>query len=276
MPEAYWSFVDWVVEWREQAGVPAAKWEGPMAVYNLMYATALERAADLNESTGRTDTAREYRVRADLIREAINSQCYDEEEGLFRDGPNTRQFSQHAQLWAVLSGAVEGDRAKKLMERTLEHPSIAKTSFSMTHFLFRALSVTGLYDRTAELWAPWKDQIALNLTAWVEDPVQQRSDCHGWGALPLFEYTAETLGVQPAKPGYETIRIQPRLSGLKWAKGEVATPRGLVTVDWRLDDEGNFHLRAEIPNEATALVILPDGQEHVLEHGGIYESSCRL
>ncbi|WP_115994408.1 alpha-L-rhamnosidase C-terminal domain-containing protein [Cohnella lupini] len=276
MPEAYWSFVDWVEEWRERAGVPSAKWEGPMTIYNLMYVTALDSAAELNEITGRTDTAREYRSRADSIRIAAKQQCYDEEDGLFRDGPQSREFSQHAQIWAVLGGAVEGEEARRLMERALSHGSIARTSFSMTHFLFRALSVTGLYDRTAELWEPWKKQIDLHLTAWVEDPVQQRSDCHGWGALPLYEYTAETLGVQPEEPGYGTIRIRPRLSGLKWAKGEVATPRGMVKVDWSLNDDGNFHLRAEIPDDARALIVLPDGQRQLLERGGIYESSCKI
>jgi hypothetical protein len=63
---------------------------------------------------------------------------------------------------------------------------------------------------------------------------------------------------------------------LKWAKGEVATPRGTVKVDWRLDDDGDFHLSTVVPDGARALIILPDGQRQLLERGGIYESNCEI
>ncbi|MFD0673542.1 alpha-L-rhamnosidase C-terminal domain-containing protein [Cohnella sp. GCM10027633] len=265
MPEAYWSFVDWVEEWRAQAGSPPAKWQGPMTVYNLMYAAALRQASELNARCGRADTAAEYAERASAIVETVNRLCFDPEAGLYRDGPGVRQFSQHAQLWAVLGGAAEGEAGKRLLENMLSRKELPKASFSMSHFLFRALAKVGLYDRTAELWAPWKEQIGLNLTAWVEDPVQQRSDCHGWGALPLYEYTAETLGVQPEEPGYAAIRIAPKLAGLTWARGEAATPRGIVKVEWRVEGEGaaaRFELRAEAPAGVPVVVELPDGSRH--------------
>ena len=265
LPEPYWAFVDWVDEWREKAGSPPAKWQGPMTVYNLMYADALRQAAELNAWCGRNDTAAEYEARAAAIVEAVNRDCFDADAGLYRDGPGVAQFSQHAQLWAVLGGAAEGEAGKRLLSNMLGRKELPSASFSMSHFLFRALERVGLYDRTAELWAPWKDQIGLNLTAWVEDPVYQRSDCHGWGALPLYEYTAETLGVQPEEPGYAVIRIAPKSAGLTWASGEVITPRGLVKVAWRFTGEGEaarFELEGEVPVGVPVIVQLPDGSRH--------------
>lgn len=276
IPEAYWSFVDWVEEWRDQAGSPPAKWQGPMTVYNLMYAAALACGAELNEATGRRDTANEYAARADEIREAVRSRCFDKERGLYRDGPDVREFSQHAQIWAVLGGAATGRAATELMERTLSDATLARASFSMSLFYFRALSIAGLYDRTLALWKPWKDQIGMHLTAWVEDPVTQRSDCHGWGALPLYEYTAETLGVQPAEPGFARIRIAPRPSGLTWASGTVATPKGTVDVSWRLSEERVFRLSVRSPAGVPTLIVLPNGESRESDEGGELEASCAL
>jgi hypothetical protein len=276
IPEAYWSFVDWVEEWRDKAGSPPAKWLGPMTVYNLMYAAALACAAELNEATGRGDTAKEYAARADEIREAARSRCFDEELGLYRDGPDVCEFSQHAQIWAVLGGAATGRAAIRLMERTLSDATLPRASFSMSFFYFRALSITGLYDRTLELWKPWKDQIGLHLTAWVEDPVTQRSDCHGWGALPLYEYTAETLGVQPAEPGFARIRIAPQLSGLTWASGTVATPKGTVDVGWSLSEERMFRLSVHSPAGVPTLIVLPNGESRESDEGGKLEARCKL
>lgn len=275
IPEPYWAFVDWVEEWRKTEGAPPARLVGPLTVYNLMYAESLRQAAELNEAIGRRDTAAEYRVRAEAIVASVRASCYDETSGLFADGPGLSQFSQHAQIWAVLAGAVAGDEARMLMERMLARTDLPRASFSMAHYLFRALAATGLYERIADLWQPWKDQIPLGLTAWVEDPVNNRSDCHGWGALPLYEYTAETLGVKPERPGYEAIRIAPRLSGLQWAAGTVATPKGAVRVEWRREPDGTFALRAETPPGVPVIVTLPDGSRHESDAASI-RLACKI
>lgn len=266
MPEAHWSFVDWVAEWNATAGSPPAKWRGPLTVYNLMYAVALRQAADLNEWSGRGDTAAEYRARAEAVLEAVRRHCYDEAERLYRDGPRVAEFCQHTQIWAVLADAVDDGDARDLMARMLARDDLPKVSFSMAHYLFRSAAKTGLYDRAGAFWQPWRDQVGLHLTAWVEDPVQQRSDCHGWGALPLYEYIAETLGVQPEEPGYRTVRVAPRLGGLTWASGEALTPAGLVKVSWRLvekDGRTRFMLNGEAPEGVQVRVVLPDGTRHV-------------
>jgi len=276
LPQAYWSFVDWVAEWRATAGTPPAKWWGPMTVYNLMYAYALDRAAVLNEATGRGDTSAEYRVRAAAVREAVRRRCWDSREGLFRDGPETEAFSEHAQVWAVLSGVLEGAEAAETMERALSGKGVARCSFAMSHFLYRALAKCGLYDRTERLWQPWKDQLALGLTAWVEDPVNQRSDCHGWSALPLYEYVAETLGVKPMEPGFRAILIEPRLAGLTYASGEAITPRGTVRVDWKREG-GTFRISVVGPAGTPVVVRLPDGMEHRAEVGTLAATwTCSL
>ncbi|MCR2823875.1 alpha-L-rhamnosidase-related protein [Lederbergia panacisoli] len=257
LTSSYWNFVDWVAEWHN--GIPGAVSKGPLTIYNLMYAVALQKGAELNEWTGRPDVAREYRERAKKLKDAIHSLCWSEKVGLFQDGPNVEEYSQHVQIWSVLLGDMEDEKAVKVMERVLNDHTLSKVSYAMAFFLFRALSKTGLYHRSFDLWDTWREMIKLNLTTWVEDPVGERSDCHAWGAAPLYEFTSEILGVKPDLPGYKRILIEPELGNLSWATGSVATPHGLVDVAWELS--GNeFSINVDGPEHVPLALKLPNGE----------------
>ena len=82
-----------------------------------------------------------------------------------------------------------------------------------------------------------KKMIEKHATTCVEDDVQERSDCHAWGALLLYELPSVILGVRPSKPGYEDMEVKPVLGYLTWAKGEVITPKGTIQVEWNKDGE---------------------------------------
>ena len=77
----------------------------------------------------------------------------------------------------------------------------------MAFYLFRALQKTGLYQWTKQYWNLWTRMIDDGATTCVEDGVGQRSDCHAWGALILYELPCAVLGVQPGQAGYQTVRI---------------------------------------------------------------------
>lgn len=277
IPEAYWSFVDWTFAWKDNAGAPPAGRRGPNTIYNMMYAAALDMAAEMNEATGRGDTGAEYRTRAESVREAVRSGCYSGERGLFRDGPEAEQYSQHAQIWAVLSGVVEVEEARRLLSAALADSSLARVSYANTYYLFRALAACGMYDQSFSLWDLWRDQVKLRVTSWVEDPVSMRSDCHAWGAMPLHEFPAEVLGVKPREPGFRSVELSPQPGPLTYAEGRVATPRGLVHVEWRIAD-GTFNLRASGPPDTPVVVILPNSEMHRFAHfdGAGVEVSCRI
>lgn len=276
MPPQYWSFVDWVEQWRDFAGVPTANLKGPLTVLSMQYAAALHAAAELNEYAGRTTTAEEYKLRARLINEAIRANCWSERVQLFRDGPEVEEYSQHAQIWAVLSDVVSGTDARKLMNSMMHNTALPAVSYAMAFFQFRALAATGLYEQSFPLWDTWRRLADLNLTTWVEDPVSQRSDCHGWGATPLYEFPAEILGVSPAEPGFKRIKIQPRIGHLTWAEGKVATVQGTVYVKWELTGDGLFRLSVKGPYRIPITVELPDGQSYTVQEADPFEITVPL
>jgi hypothetical protein len=276
-PEGYWSFVDWVEEWIHLWGVPTASEKGPITVYSFMYIAALRIAADLNERTGRPEAAGEYSVRAEKVGEAVRALCWSEERKMFRDGPFAEEYSQHTQIWAVISDVVTGGEARSLMKRTLADKTLFQVSFAMSYFLFRALSQADLYEESFPLWKKWTEQVEMNLTSWMEDPVTQRSDCHAWGAIPLYEFPAGILGVKPALPGFDAIRVSPSIGTLRWARGAVVTRHGKVLVDWRIEDDELFRITVRGPDKIPVEIVLPDKQAmFYLDAYVPLELTCRL
>lgn len=254
-PFHYWPFVDWVSGWHH--GVPPGMPEKPATVFSLLYAIALNAAADLAAPAGYPHRAGEYRHRAAEVNDAVNRACWDTERGLYRQGPETPGFDVHCQAFAIMSGAATGDRARAIAARSLEDRSLSQMNWAMQFFLFRALRTVGMYDRAFSLYSGWLGLAEKNVTTWPEDPIHGRSDCHGWGSVPIYEFCAEVLGVQPAEPGFARIRVAPQPGPLTWAKGEVITPRGPVRVSWRRDG-GDFYADVSGPAGVPLDLVRPE------------------
>jgi hypothetical protein len=159
------------------------------------------------------------------------------------------------------------------MDRTLK-ANISKASYVMSFFLFRALEKVGMYTLTERMWDVWRELADQGCTTWVEDPVTQRSECHGWGALPLYEFPAVILGVRPGGYGYSSIQVKPHTGTLSQAKGTVCTARGKVTVDWKKGPD-QFEIRITGPQGVFLEVFLPDGtRDH--STSGLLEAVCKL
>ncbi|AZN43562.1 hypothetical protein EJC50_06515 [Paenibacillus albus] len=266
-PEAYWPYYDWVESWEN--GAPDARLHGPVTMLSQMYAAGLQTAAKLYEAVGWSDAAREAREAADELNAAVVKHCWREERGLFSDGPSVDMFSQHAQLWAVVSGAVTGAEAEALLERTLSDKSLPVVSVPMSYTLFRTLSSVGRYDLAQPIMQQWNQFLELHLTTLPEWAFgSPRSDCHAWSALPLSEFTSEILGVKSGRPGYAEIHITPQLLHLSWARGKVVTPHGMVEVSWSLGEDGSFQLRGEGPIGVKVVLTLPSGEVIEVPEGG--------
>ncbi|WP_068609837.1 alpha-L-rhamnosidase-related protein [Paenibacillus swuensis] len=253
---AYWNWVDWVEAWPD--GIPPATHAGANTAYSMKYAVALDYVAELCEATGRGDAAAEYRQRSRDVRAALLSRAWSPEKRMFRDSPDVEAYSQHMQVYGVLAGLVSGEDARELLRRALSDKELPQMSYSNGFYVFRALALAGIYEEAYAAWEPWHRMVGLNMTSWAEDPFMQRSDCHAWGAVPLYDFTAEVLGVKPGLPGYAEILVSPKPGPLTWAKGTVATPHGEVYVSWRVDQD-TFFIEATAPPRIPVKLMMPDG-----------------
>ncbi|KAL2823845.1 Six-hairpin glycosidase-like protein [Aspergillus cavernicola] len=235
-----WPFVDWTSEWtlgkgdfRKLAVPPAYHRTGVITYSSLIYAYALQKAASVSEFVGRYDTAAEYTGRAANLNRAVVQKCF--RTGFFVDGPDSpvEERSQHAQVFAVLSGALTGVAAQAVLQRALTDPSFARCSYAMSFYVFEAARKIGIYDQLRErLMEPWRDMISLNLTTWAESAAMPRSDCHGWSAVPIHDFVANVVGLRPAAPGFAAIRFEPRPEYWEKMKGTFAVGSGTVAVSW--------------------------------------------
>ena len=180
------------------------------------------------------------------LRCAVRSRCAGR-DGLLQDGPGLEQYSQHVQVFGVLTGTLTGQEARAALEQTLDDPDIPQCTVAMGFYLSRALEQCGLYHRTFRLWDKWRRMLDNHLTTCVEsDGSYTCSDCHGWGALALYELPSAILGVRPAKPGYAAAAFKPAAGAWTHAAGEVITPRGIIRAQWDVAD-GKLTKNIQLP-----------------------------
>ena len=252
-PLPYWTFVDWTDQWPwnetlGDGGVPDGAKRGGSSIVSLQLAGTLQRAGELCRGYGRAELAVHYDQLAAGLRTAVVRSCWDEQRRLFADTPEKKVFSQHANVMAVLSGAITGEAARELIQRVAGDKSLIQSSLYFRFYLLRAMKQGGLGDTYLAELGPWRAMLGEGLTTFAEIPVNPRSDCHAWSASPVYELLATVCGIEPGSPGFATVRIEPHLGALQRAEGKVPHPKGDIRVSL---------VRA--PGGLTAKITLPAG-----------------
>ncbi len=242
-PLPYWTFVDWADQWpwNDAVGIggePPGAHTGGSSVVTLQYAGTLRRAAELCRALGRSDLAGHYEEIAAGLCAAVNRHCWDEGRRCYADTPARKSFSQHANVMAVLAGAVTGEAARDLIQRTADDTSLIQATTYFRFYLLRAMKAAGLGDQYLARLGPWREMLKLGLTTFAEKPDPTRSDCHAWSASPDYELLATVCGIEPAAPGFATVRIEPHLGHLKEVTARMPHPRGEIAVALRREGAG--------------------------------------
>lgn len=244
----WWNFVDWAKEF--ERGVPAgAKEKEGTSIISLQFVYALDRAAEMFDRFGKKHEAAYYREQADVIRKAVYAHCYDNQKQLFADTPDKKHFSQHANVLAILTDAIPADQQQALMQRILSDKTLTQSSIYFRFYLMNALKKAGMANQYLENLGIWKEMLAQGLTTFPEETNEPRSDCHAWSSSPMIEFLATVCGIEPAAPGFKTVKIEPHLGKLTEANGTVPHPRGNIEVK----------LKRSGPNGITAEISLPVG-----------------
>ena len=229
----YWHFIDWAQNYMPSRGVPPYEENATLGIESLMLSYVLKRLAGNLKETDYAAMADVFIKRADKINKAANEKYYCEKTGAYSSTENKKIFGQHMQIWAVLSECATGERAKSIMKKSFEFKGSLVT-FAYMYFLFRALEKTDLYNMRKIALDELRRLTTLNCTTIPETPVNSRSECHAWGAVALYEFTAMDLGVKQCK---NKIVIKPYTEDRDYAKGTVNTSLGEVYIEWKKEND---------------------------------------
>ncbi len=138
----------------------------------------------------------------------------------------------------------------------LSDSTLTPTTIYFSHYLFETYRVLGATDALFERLRFWTDLRAHGFVTTPEKHEPTRSDCHAWGAHPLFHAFATMLGIRPSAPGFATVDIAPTLGPLQRMSGSMVHPMGRIDVD--LSVAGTV---------LTGKIVLPAGVSGVLRFG---------
>jgi hypothetical protein len=112
------------------------------------------------------------------------------------------------------------------------------------YYLGRALAKAGRGDRYIDNLGPWERMIANGMTTFGESDGNPRSECHPWSATPVYEFLTTVAGIEPASPGFKSVRIAPALGSLKHVQAAMPHPLGMIEVE--LTRQGDSGLKASV------------------------------
>ncbi|HLP15244.1 MAG TPA: alpha-L-rhamnosidase C-terminal domain-containing protein [Bacteroidota bacterium] len=240
----WWNFIDWVRDEKWEQGTPPGLHTSHSSIITLQYAYALQKAADLLRTFGFKEESSRYARLAASISTAVYRNCYDVQRGLIADTPEKESFSQHANVLAILTSAIPKAAQARVMEQVVKGKGMAQSSLYFRYYLTEALAKSGLADRYADMLDPWTQMLERGLTTFAEEPDPTRSDCHAWSASPVYYFLSLVCGVQPAAPGFKSVRIEPHPGRLKWINGSMPHRLGMIRV--ALKKEKGNHLSGEV------------------------------
>jgi hypothetical protein len=254
----WWSFIDWVSEHQE---IPTYDAKSESCVTTLEYLGALNDAADLENALGDSLFADRYKNRADHVRKGIHDKCWSESHGLLAETPDQKAFSQQTNILGVLYDVVPKDRQQEVLRKMLAiepgttPDGVLSASYYFRFYLARALDHAGMADEYLDSVGPWRKLLPLHFSTWPEIPGNTRSDSHAWSAHPIYDFLTLVAGIEPASPGFATVRIAPHLGTLPSLTATFPHPQGEIRVEYQRKGSGLSGTIA-LPGSLTGTFVL--------------------
>jgi hypothetical protein len=178
------------------------------------------------------------------VRSGLLSKCWNSVQGLLTEAPGRNDYSQQANILGVLYDVVPKERQQSVMRRMLvvdpgtTPTGILSASYYFRFYLARALEHAGMADEYLRSIDPWRKMLALHFSTWPEVPGETRSDSHAWTAHPIYDLLTLVAGIEPASPGFETVRIAPHMGELPSLTATYPHPEGKIRVEYTREGGG--------------------------------------
>ena len=229
------------------------------ALTNWLLAWTLRLAEELEDGFGEPEPAARWRRLAAGIATASDRAFWREPSGLYGDSPGGSVSSELVQSLALLSGLCPPGRRERVARGLFAGDAAPRSDVHTLHYLFESARLMGRPDVVDDRLSLWSEMRRNGLRTPIESAEPTRSDCHAWGAHPLFHFFATLLGIRPAAWGFRQVEIAPMLGRLEHAEGHLVHPAGGEIVV-ELDQKGGaVHGRVALPPGLAGTLRLPSG-----------------
>jgi hypothetical protein len=233
----YPMFIDWYLP---KGGNSPVNKDGNSAILTLNYVYTLQNAAEIMAWLGYREKASYFRSQSRKYAEIVRKQCFDSERGIYADDPEQTFYDQRASILAVLAGAHTEQEKEALMKNILDPNTKfdSKANLFYYFYLFEAMAVTDVGNFTDQL-EPWEKIVEMGMTATPEKRIEQhpRSEVHPWSAHPVHYFFSVVAGIEPASPGFNTVRISPQPGELNSIVATYPTIHGKIEVNLSFNED---------------------------------------
>ena len=266
-----WNFMDWAVGWTDNGILPGTDGGRRLnAFVNLFWLLAQHSAAITERALGNDLQADYWEGKSARLKTKIFERFWDAHRGLMADTPDKNSYSEHVQALALISDALPEWVRMTCFQHLIEDQDLARATVYFSYYLFEAYFKMGRADLFLKRIDLWRDYVKLGATTVFEAPdsgmaggLESRSDCHAWGAHPLWFMSTGLAGISSASPGFASVRIEPQPGNLTSLAVRHPHPRGWVKASLRFDN-GKATGTVETPVEG---VFRYSGHEQLLVPG---------
>ena len=235
-----WVLVDWPANLRDGYDYGYAE-NRANTVVNAFYYGALTTAARLHARLGLD--SKPFEERAERVAEAFATQLVDPATGLYVDAPGSKHSSLHANAIPLCFGLTRGADPEAMIDLIREKRLSCGVYIAsyVIEGLFRAGEADLAWSLiTSDDVHSWNEMLKHGATAcleaWGPDQKGNCSWCHPWSSCPVYLIAEYVMGLSPAAPGWERIRVAPaRIHDLPDLELVVPHPLGHVTARYRRD-----------------------------------------
>ncbi len=267
-----WNFVDWIDSW-DGKNRPEGDFVANGSI-NWQLLLALQYAAKLEHWLDEPDLARHQKQWAKRLALSIHKTYWNKKRRLYAEDKAQTVFSSHSQMLALISGGTSHEQREHMAESLLHDRSLVETTLYFRHYLFEGLHAQGRGGKIPSLLGIWLDLPKLGFkTTYETHPSTTRSDCHSWGAHPLYHYFATLAGIRPGNFGFDEISITPALEELGWIEGEMPHPRGAIR--FQLEQGADTLSGNVVLPPGTSATVHFNGMEQRIASGSRFHLECR-
>jgi len=236
-----WSFMDWAqgYGWTNNGLPPPGQNGGVCALYAMLYLNSLKTAMELENiepDSASPEMLSVWKKYYETVKKAVIQRFFVPEKHRFADDDSRQYFSCHAQALALLADALPDGEKYACYHAMMNDADQAQPTVYFSFYLYEVMTQFGDAALIPQRLGFWHDILRSGAATTWECPEPSRSDCHAWGAHPLYHFLASIAGIRPGSPEFRTVTVKPQLGSMESLQGSLVHPDGDIVFDFRQND----------------------------------------